>query len=919
MREEIYLAPNANASELLKSLALHGRNCFNLRIVSAVELARIALMRCAVAVDEDFLSSKEETSFIFKAVNAIKENSGNSCYLKNPSYSDIREIKRAIRTLRSLVSCDNEANDHEANDKEDTFENEDSYISSRLLKGTFREKNEFLIGVYRKYKELLVAENKLDTVVLIRKAIERCSPLEANIDFHTLKEYPLSPLEQALIEKLSGKKVNDLKTDLKTLFKLKDSPLNIKSFKNCYGAANEVETILDDIYSGKKLDECTVALASDSDYTQLFFDYAMLYDIPVSFGCGIPIINSNPAKLLELYRKWASGGIFSPQALQNMLNSSVFNRSKLEELYPQKEENFSFGVLTEVLRGLRLTNDEEKNQTRQENFRKALADEEQEQNTLDDKLKDYQSLEKKKCCIPYLEILANELSLTPDEFIKKYAYIRKKSETESQRLLMSLDMVAQKMLCDELKLLKESGLDKNSDDLYKNALSLKVPLGASQNGHLHITGIDGALCAVRKNLYIAGLSASRYPGSPRQNYLILDNDLSQFGEEAEYLKANSIIEQKKNKLLNLVEIASSLKTDIFISFAGLNVSELKQENPSSLLYRLLRDCFGKDLSAQALEKNIVKVKYFEPAISCSRKILEAYCEDRSIENSNNGKARDNTPKDKLDLSWALEKEYSPTALEKFFKCKRLFMFSKLLNLPEANEENIFEVIAATELGTLVHALMEQLANQKISEDKFLELAEKHFDRFLDSHPALIDHRVTTEKDQFLAMMTKAYQMDGNNRSKVILKEEDIRETHSTGIRLHGYPDRVEELEDGSVMVVDYKTSKKQSHKEDDIDTCLQILIYAYLLELHEHKVSEGEYRYLRLNKKIKCRYNEEMKKALEDRLNNFKQHILKADFPDVISESKIDSTIDKDKISDACKYCKYRKICTTAQGDEDDE
>ena len=76
---------------------------------------------------------------------------------------------------------------------------------------------------------------------------------------------------------------------------------------------------------------------------------------------------------------------------------------------------------------------------------------------------------------------------------------------------------------------------------------------------------------------------------------------------------------------------------------------------------------------------------------------------------------------------------------------------------------------------------------------------------------------------------------------------------------------------------------------------------------------------MRLNKKIKCRYNEEMKKALEDRLNNFKQHLLKADFPDVISESKTDSTIDKDKISDACKYCKYRKICTPAQGDEDDE
>lgn len=65
-----------------------------------------------------------------------------------------------------------------------------------------------------------------------------------------------------------------------------------------------------------------------------------------------------------------------------------------------------------------------------------------------------------------------------------------------------------------------------------------------------------------------------------------------------------------------------------------------------------------------------------------------------------------------------------------------------------------------------------------------------------------------------------------------------------------------------------------------------------------------------------------MKKALEDKLEEFKQHLQTADFPDVITETKMDSSIDKDqkaKISDACKYCKYSCICTPAQGEDDDE
>ena len=55
MKEQIYLAPGANGAELMKSLAMHGINSFNVRIVGAGELARLALMRCGISITEGFV------------------------------------------------------------------------------------------------------------------------------------------------------------------------------------------------------------------------------------------------------------------------------------------------------------------------------------------------------------------------------------------------------------------------------------------------------------------------------------------------------------------------------------------------------------------------------------------------------------------------------------------------------------------------------------------------------------------------------------------------------------------------------------------------------------------------------------------------------------------------------------------------
>ena len=74
----------------------------------------------------------------------------------------------------------------------------------------------------------------------------------------------------------------------------------------------------------------------------------------------------------------------------------------------------------------------------------------------------------------------------------------------------------------------------------------------------------------------------------------------------------------------------------------------------------------------------------------------------------------------------------------------------------------------------------------------------------------------------------------------------------------------------------------------------------YLMEQRGFKVSGGEYRYLRLGETVTCRYDDDMKKQLFERLVHFKRSMQNGDFPAaVISEDG----------DDPCHFCKYKGIC----------
>ena len=861
MKERIIVVPNS--VDLAKTLAYHGKALFNTRVFTPVELAQESLMRSGKLSRKEFLSRNEELAFYPEIVESTE-------YFKTGKLSDLKKINSTINTIRELVIAD-----------------ENKEVKEKLSKGQFRDKNSALIKVYEKYISKLNEENKVDTIGLIREAIDNRYTFDSEISY--IKEYPLLPLDLELVNKLSAGRYTE--TSLFDLFGVEKKEIHISSYKNCYGSSNEVGTIIDDVFRNKKADQCIVACADYNTYSQIFYDYATKYDIPICFGNGLSIVNSYPGKLLQQYYYWTSTGNFGWEPFFKLIYSPYFNFELLSSLVnAEDKEEFNTAEFWKRVSRLRLTNSKTINDEIIENFKKSISRKDVNNN---DRLEKY---------VDGIEIVANELALPIEDFLMKYFNTRKSSE-----FAIRFDEAAKKTICNEIAIVKNTGLEVTGD-VIETILRKTTFRQSCEPGHLCICSIDRAASVLRNSLYICGLSAASYPGSPKENPLLLDCDLKDFGNET--LSSQGLIRQKRESLFNLIELASALGNEINVSYPGLNVSELKHNNASSLIFELFRQEYGQEKELSDLTAATIKVGYFEPELSASRKIGDAYNESDIIMNKE--ASSENHTKTSFELY-----KHSPSRLNTFFNCKKQYLYKYLLKIPEPEDYDPYEVIPATEQGTLAHALMEYLPEHPMSREEFSDFSKTVFDEYMNISVPLIKDKINGVREDFVEMLETGWDMDNKFKRKLAFKEEDKSATHEpSGVVIHGYPDRVELTDEGKAVIIDFKTERDlNAHLQDDIDSCLQVVMYAYIVEkTMGYEVDHCEYRMLRGNVNngiVTCKYDDEIKQQLSEKLMEFKRCMAEGDF-DI-------EPMSSDEEKERCKYCKYGSICGKVIRDDTEE
>ena len=828
MKEKIIVAPSVNGTELLRFMARNGKNTLGYRVMNGTELAEFALMKAGIFTDLKYIRTNEAAALIYGFLNEIG-------LFSSASFSDAENIASTLREVRMLIP-----------------ENENEIMHEKLENGKFPDNTAALLDVYDRYIEELKKLGFFDDIQLMRKAAEVGCVTDAELI--TLKEHPLSPLECRLVSGISDGKYSEI--SICGLLGIGKNSVSYTDITEAYGASNEVQNIIANICkSGRKLDECTVAVADISLYTQLFYEMSQRCGIPMSFGCGLPITNTTPAALLNNYLQWEKSGFHGKDALEKMLFSDSFERSLLLEKLAI--DNKQLKDIISLAGNLKLSTERSSNVEKLKNLAKTdsvTADE-----------------------ISLLKLLAEEFERGCSYFIKTYAHIRK---SESGKL----DRSSVNVICNDLDAFS---LVEDADvcEIIPSILSKTICSENSREGCLHIIGIGQALESLRDELYICGLSADVFPGRAKENYLLTDANFMLFCDDPPTSENN--IKRKVTMFEHLLKTASSIGNAVHLSYSGFDSAELKAVNPSSVLFEAFRVKNGEESTLEDMKKTISHVGYFSSGFSAADNIAKAYSKGRRI-------CIKPVSQPDIEREYKNDRAFSVSAVENYMKCPGIFYYGSILRLREKDADDPLTVIDAREKGTLFHTLMEINANDRMSKEEILEKAGELWDDYMTKRPPVNKNHASELRQEFLDMAVNGWLSDIDN--EVIHCEYGMEFVHPSGIKIIGKADRVEKSSDNAITVADFKTGKSEGYEENDINSCIQTLLYAYMLSKQGINAENCEYRFVKENRKVKCTYSDIFEAEIDMILEKI---------ADSIKQNSFERIYDRNK----CMYCGYAGIC----------
>lgn len=235
---------------------------------------------------------------------------------------------------------------------------------------------------------------------------------------------------------------------------------------------------------------------------------------------------------------------------------------------------------------------------------------------------------------------------------------------------------------------------------------------------------------------------------------------------------------------------------------------------------------------------------------------------------------------------------SASAIKTFMDCRAKFYRQYILGLPRYTSD-------ALKFGRAVHFALESIEHLMLKE-KRNSISKEDIDfsiqRFHQScaEEGLCNFELITEGESILRKYFSTYDVNDN----VIAVERRFRLTTIDGIPITGAIDKIVEVSDDTIVVVDYKTSfftQTPSEMEDDIQLSMYDLAVRQLYPKYSNVILMLDY--LRKKPVVTTRNDEQRK-----RFESFLVEVYKA-----IRE--LDESNAKEQINQFCGWCDYANIC----------
>lgn len=829
--------------------------------------------------------------------------------------------------------------------------------------------------IFSGYEQILIDQKHIDHPNLLQLAITQSSLMPSkqvfimlqNPELHSLEKSFMQQLIQAKGHKLSLPTVHEL--DLSK--NIQDS--SIEMFRS-YGENNEMREVIRYIKENRlPFDQVAIIQTTKEPYTQLLYDLSQQFNLPVTFGGGISIKNSRPAQLYFGLLDWIQNQ-YSVAKLCTLLRSDYFKRK--EEDAPSlavvvkrlKSAEIGWGrerYYTQFKK--RLTYLEQR-------IKKELTAEQLEY--AEREIKEYiwisTFIEKMMGQLPDTQ---STHPINYARFTKALVQIIEEFAYEAD----PLDKEAKYKIIEDLQTLADSANeDIRVEDAILRLTELIEPLriGSSipKPGKIHMTHYQQGLWIQRPYTFIVGLDNKRFPGQTREDPILLDTERKNITEELS-LKSN----RTRDHLAHMHQLLSLTKGTMILSYSAFDPVENREVFPSSLLLYLYRLKKGKpDADYSELLTSLGTIKGFIPRQSkrldesewwldqllLQRKNQEVlstifqlypHIEQGVYASDHKNSTRFTEYDGRIQMNNSLfdpKKNHSlvvsSSRLELLGKCPYAYFLKYVLKIeaPEEIEYTPGQWLNPAQRGTLLHSVFERFyrelknraekPDQAIHEELLYQIAEECIREHKEEIPPPSELVFEFERDEILAsckvfLLTEEekgilstpsfFELSFGRKGEMTIdlnqevEEVEINLPSGEKFYLRGIIDRVDQLQDGTYQIIDYKTGSTYNYEEREYikgGRQLQHTLYAIALEkiLQDKQIDprakvslsgysfpsvkgEGQ-RFLRPQDKREVFYE-----ALENLL-------------DIITHGHFGVTDD----SSDCRFCDFTTICERKKYDD---
>lgn len=782
MPEETVLvcATRSEGKRILSALAAQGRILVGVRAETPFSLAReLCSARLSAPGAAPLLQENDGAELVR---SCIDKNSGIYIGVNAKTLTATKEIFRAFQEL-SMAD----------------FPENTEQLPAVKASGKLQE----LMSLRKAYLNKKQAWNRMDRGDLFRMALteaENHHPL-TRAHYVALGDYAPAPLERNLLDKLAAKNGLTLVeiscaegTTLPADALAAELPrVNVQQllrdaaprFAACRGRETEVRYVLRDILAQQwKLEDCAVVYLNGS-YAQPLYEEAARFGMNVTLGSGLPLKGSLLYNTLKQVEAWRQNDFYAEDlcALLESFSCGPLWPAKLAERLRQKKIGWG-----KARYALACEADVEKMRA---------------QNMTDDAWEATLASWKE-----FLHLAVAAAAPTADlEQQKKdlaafLTFCNHSSAAEAAAYSKAQELIGQIVGLDT----RETALQRLLSLMETSAyLSSKPRAGA-----LHCAPVSGASCLNRPHVYIIGFARYAVEGTHKESPILLDEERIALGG----LKTSAQLRDEQE--FRLLTWLSRCGSDLVLTYPDFDSDKMLELRPAPLFEEVSRG------------RPVEKVTYIPTGThTAADKLLQ----EEKLAAFSKAKTKPLPAGDTATLQdQKLRKELleemllSPSALESALKCPYAFYLEKFLHIrtPQAVERNNMQWLAANEIGTFCHGVLEAYYTPGQTES-WEAIFEREFEK-LEQEVPLPRRRLKAEaKETLRGMVQRAVEWTANSGRTVVMTEKHFPEEGQESLpmtfgqwtlKMRGSIDRVDRLSSGDYAILDYKTGRAENYTEE---------------------------------------------------------------------------------------------------------